>query len=196
MKNKEFVLKLLKENNNILKSSDLKKYNINNTVLIRLMNDGVIERIAKGLYIDSNSIEDEFYTFQYKCKKAIFSHSTALYFNDLSDRSPIKYMVTVPSGYNSRFIKDDRYVFNYIKKDLYDLGKIKVKTIYQNEVLCYDIERTICDIVRNKDKIDPALFVDAMKRYVLLKNNNYRKLYEYAEKLGIKNEIVKYMEVL
>jgi predicted transcriptional regulator of viral defense system len=196
MLNKEFVLKLLKENNNILKSQDLKKNNIDNKLLIRMMKEGLIERVDKGLYIDANTIEDEFYIFQHKCKKAVFSHSTALYFHDLSDRSPIRYMVTVPSGYNSRLLKDEKYVFSYIKKDLYELGIIKVKTIYQNEVYCYNIERTICDIVRDKDKIDPALFVDAMRRYSKLKDNNYGKLYEYAEKLNVKQEIVKYMEVL
>lgn len=196
MSDKEFVLKLLKENNNILKSQDLKKNNIDNKLLIRMMQEGLIERVDKGLYIDANVIEDEFYTFQHKCKKAVFSHSTALYFHDLSDRAPIRYMVTVPSGYNSRLLKDEKYVFSYIKKDLYELGIIKVKTIYQNEVYCYDIERTICDIVRDKDKIDPALFVDAMRRYTRLKDNNYGKLYDYAERLNIKQEIVKYVEVL
>jgi len=196
MTDKEKVLKILKENNGIVKTEFLKKENIDRKVLLRMVDADIIERIDRGLYIDVNIIEDEFYTFQYKCKKAIFSHSTALYFHDLSDRSPIRYMVTVPSGYNSRLIKEDVYVFNYIKKDLYDLGKIKVKTIYQNEVYCYDVERTICDIVRDKDKIDPALFVDAMRRYVALKNNDYGKLYDYAEKLNIKDEIVKYMEVL
>ena len=196
MADKEKILKILKENNGIVKTKFLKKENIDRKVLLRMVDENIIERVDRGLYIDVNIIEDEFYIFQYKCKKAIFSHSTALYFHDLSDRSPIRYMVTVPSGYNSRLIRDDVYVFNYIKKDLYDLGKIKVKTIYQNEVYCYDVERTICDIVRDKDKIDPALFVDAMRRYVALKNNDYGKLYNYAEKLNIKDEIVKYMEVL
>ncbi|MEG1345075.1 MAG: hypothetical protein RSD14_06250 [Clostridia bacterium] len=49
---------------------------------------------------------DEYYTFQYKCPKAIFSHETALYFHDLSDRTPIIFMVTVPSNYNTRQLKD------------------------------------------------------------------------------------------
>ena len=61
------------------------------------------------VYIDSTKIEDFYYVFQYKCPKAIFSHETALYFNDLTDRTPIEFMVTVPSKYNSRLLKDANY---------------------------------------------------------------------------------------
>lgn len=196
MTNKEVVLKLLKDNNGILKSQDIKKYGIDNRVLVRLENEGALERVERGLYIDSNSIEDEYYVFQYKCKKSIYSHSTSLYFHDLSDRTPIKLMITVPSGYGSTLISNEKYVFSYIKDELYELGKTKVKTIYGNEVYCYNIERTICDIVRDKNKIDPALFVQAMRSYCRRKNNSYGKLYEYADKFGIRDEISKYMEVL
>ena len=105
-------------------------------------------------------------------------------------------MVTVPSGYNSRLIKDNQYKFSYIKDDLYDLGKIKVKTPYGNEVYCYDIERTICDIIKDKNKIEKYQFTDALKRYMDLKIKDIPKLYEYAKKFNIKDEVKKYIEVL
>ena len=76
------------------------------------------------------------------------------------------------------------------------MGKIKVKTPYGNEVYCYDIERTICDLIRDKEKIESYQFTDAMQRYARLKNKDINKLYEYAEKFNIKEEVRKYMEVL
>lgn len=196
MNEEERVLNLISKNNGILKVEQLKQINVNNITLTRLIKKGLVERVARGMYIDINTIEDSYYIFQYKCPKAIFSHSTALYFHDLSDRTPIKFMITVPTKYNSRLLKDKKYVFSYLKKELYEIGKIKIKTAFQNEVYCYDMERTICDIVRDKDKIDPALFADAMKRYIDRKDKKINKLYEYAEKFNIKNEIRKYVEVL
>jgi len=196
MNEEERVLNLISKNNGILKVEQLKGINVNNITLTRLVKKGVIERVARGMYIDVNTIEDSYYIFQYKCPKAIFSHSTALYFHDLSDRTPIKFMITVPAKYNSRLLKDKKYVFSYLKKDLYEIGKMKIKTSFQNEVYCYDMERTICDIVRDKEKIDSALFADAMKRYIDRKDKRINKLYEYAEKFNIKNEIRKYVEVL
>ena len=156
----------------------------------------MIERVAKGLYIDSSKMEDSYYIFQYKCPKAIFSHETALYFHDLTDRTPIEFMVTVPSKYNSRYLKSSEYKFSYIKDELYEIGIEKVRTPYNNEVYCYDIERTICDIIRDKNKIEKYQFMDALKRYSNLKVKDISKLYKYAEKFNIKSEVKKYIEIL
>ena len=196
MNDEEKDLELMKKNGGLIKTSDATSQNINKMALVRLVKKGLINRLEKGLYIDAEKIEDSYYVFQYKCPKAIFSHETALYFHDLTDRTPIEFMVTVPWGYNSRLIKDNQYKFSYIKDDLYDLGKIKVKTPYGNEVYCYDIERTICDIIKDKNKIEKYQFTDALKRYMDLKIKDIPKLYEYAKKFNIKDEVKKYIEVL
>lgn len=196
MKQEDIVKKYIEQKKGVLKTSELKKAGIDTITLTRLVKKGVIERIARGLYIDINTFEDSYYIFQYQCSKAIFSHETALYFHDLTDRTPIKIMATIPSGYNTKFIKDKNYLFSYLKQELCDLGKIKVKTPYGNEVYCYDMERTICDLIRDKEKIESYQFTDAMQRYAKLKNKDINKLYEYAEKFNIKEEVRKYMEVL
>lgn len=196
MNEEEKVLELMKENNGIVKTCEIKKIKVNKMSLTRLVKKGLIERVARGLYIDANNFEDSYYIFQYLCPKAIFSHETALYFHDLTDRTPIQLMITVPSGYYTRYLKDKNYKFSYVKEDLYNLGKVKILTPYGNEVYCYDKERTICDLVRNKEKIETYQFIDAMKRYAKSKDKNIIKLYEYAEKFNIKEEMKKYMEVL
>lgn len=196
MKDEEKVLELIKNNNGIVKTEELSKMNINTVSLTRLLRKGLIERVARGLYTSSNNIEDSYYIFQYKCPKAIFSHETALYFHDLSDRTPIDLMVTIPSGYNSRLLKASNYKFSYIKEDLHEMGVIEMKTPYGNNIRVYDIERTICDIIRDKNKIEKYQFTDALKRYAKLKVKDISKLYKYAEKLNIKEEVKQYIEVL
>jgi hypothetical protein len=57
---------------------------------------------------------------QYKCKKAIYSHETVLFFHNLSDRTPLTFMIIVPSGYYSR----------YLKEELYSLRIIEIKIKY------------------------------------------------------------------
>ena len=196
MKDEEKVLKIIKNNNGLVKTSDITSNSINKMSLLRLAEKGEIYRVERGLYIEANKMEDPYYIFQYKCPKAVFSHETALYFHDLTDRTPNELMITIPSKYNSRLLKEKKYKFSYIKEELYELGKIKVKTPYGNEVYCYNIERTICDIVRDRSKIEDYQFVDALKRYVRLKNKDLTKLYEYAEKFNIKEDVKKYIEVL
>ena len=196
MDNISRVNDLIKKCNGIITNKEVKDIGINTRILTRMVERGLIERVSNGVYIGMEAIEDTYFTTQSICKKGIFSHETALYFHDLSDRMPIKYQLTIPSGYNTRLLKDKKYKFFYIKQDLYELGIIKTVTPHGKTIVLYDVERTICDIVRNKNKIESALFVDAMQRYVDRKDRNFIKLQEYAEKFKIEEEVRKYLEVL
>ncbi len=93
--------------------------------------------------------------------------------HDLCDRTPIKYQLTIPSYYNTKLLKDKSYDFFYLKDELYKIGIIEMKTPYGNKIRVYNLERTICDIIRNKTRIEIALFTDTMKRYA---ERKYRKI--------------------
>ena len=174
----------------------LESLEINSKILTRMIEKGIIERVERGIYISADTLEDKYFVIQTICKKGIFSHETALYFHDLCDRTPIKYQLTIPSYYNTKLLKDKNYDFFYLKEELYEVGIIEMKTPYGNKVKVYDLERTICDIIRNKRRIETALFTDAMKRYAERRDRNSIKLHKYAKLFNIEDEIRKYLEVL
>ena len=187
---------LIKRNNGIIETYQIEEHGINNKVLTRMIERGIIERVARGVYISSDTIEDTYFTTQAICRKGIFSHETALYFHDLCDRTPIKYQITIPSYYNTKLLKDKNYEFFYLKKELYEIGITEMKTPYGNKVKVYDLERTICDIIRNKKKIEIALFADSMIRYAERKDMDSIRLHKYAKLFNIEDELRKYLEVL
>lgn len=47
------------------------------------------------------------YRIQAKNQRIIFSHETALYLHDLTDRDPIELSVTIPYGYNATHLRDE-----------------------------------------------------------------------------------------
>lgn len=78
---------------------------------------------------------------------------------------------------------------HYIKKELHELGKIEVTTRFGNKVYCYDKERTICDLIANRKKVDADIFTVALRNYMKSINQNKEILYEYAEKMGIEEKV-------
>ncbi|WP_352406684.1 type IV toxin-antitoxin system AbiEi family antitoxin domain-containing protein [Acetoanaerobium noterae] len=197
MSKNDLVLKLLKNNNGLITSLEAKSKGIDNKILQRMEKLGQLERVEHGLYMDSNQMEDEYYLSQYRCKKGIFSHETALYFHELADRTPFQIMITIPSGYNTRLLKEkNKYKFFYVAKNLHTIGKITMKTPYGNEVYVYDKERTICDCLKKKEQLDSDLVNDAVRRYLKTPGSDYAKLIKYAELFNIKELVRKYMEVL
>lgn len=196
MDNIEKIEKLLNKRNGIITTSEVEKLGINSRILTRMIERGIIERVARGVYISTDTLEDKYFITQAICKRGIFSHETALYFHDLCDRTPIKFQLTVPTNYNNILIKNKNYQFFYLKDELYKIGITEMKTPYGNKVKVYDLERTICDIIRSKKKIEIALFVDSMKRYAERKDRDSIRLHEYAKLFNIEDELRKYLEVL
>lgn len=197
MVGRELVFELMKKNNGILESKQAKEAGIDNKILQRLNQSGEIERVGRGIYIDANYMEDEYFITQYRCKKGIYSHETALFFHDLSDRTPLQLMLTIPSGYNTRLLKNkNKYKFFYSNEELYEIGKMNLQSTYGNEIVVYNKERTICDCLRKKDKLDTDLVITAVKQYMKESGSDFAKLLEYAELFNIRELVRQYMEVL
>jgi hypothetical protein len=76
------------------------------------------------------------------------------------------------------------------------MGRIIMKDTYGNNIPVYNVERTICDIIRSRSNIDFQDFQYALKGYDLRKNKDMTLLMEYAEKLRVSKLIRQYMEVL
>lgn len=76
------------------------------------------------------------------------------------------------------------------------MGKTEIKSPQDNLIPVYDIDRTICNIIIDRDKIDKQIFIEALKRYFKSPNKNLRRLITYSRLFKIEDEIRKYMEVL
>lgn len=188
------ILNLFK--NGYLNTKDVVNNNIPRTYLTKLVKEGKIERISRGVYAKKNVLVDEFVVLQSKSKNAIYSNTTALYLYGFSNRIPIKYDITINNGYNGTLQKDNNVNLFYTKKELLYLGVINYKLDSGNIIRVYDLDKTICDIIKNKKKIDAEIFNKAIREYFYSKKKNTLKLYEYAKKMNIYNKVRDTFEVL
>lgn len=196
MKNKDRILKLLSSKNGIILRKDLVKLNIPTMYLSNLVKEGVIERVGVGVYFDRNTFGDDFFKIQTVSKNAIFSNNTALYFHGLSKRTPITYDMTVPHNYNGSLMNNKFINLFRVKKEILSLGVVYMISPQGKEVKLYDKERTICDIIKNKKKIDNEIINQAIKNYISSDDLDIYKLTEYAKKLKVDKKVNKYLEVL
>jgi hypothetical protein len=188
------ILNLFK--NGYLTTKNVTDNNIPRFYLTKLIKENKIERVSRGVYIKRNILVDEFVVLQSKSKYAIYSNTTSLYLHGFSNRIPIKYDITTKSGYKGSLQKVDNVNLFYTKKELLDLGVTYYKLDSGNIIKVYDLERTICDIIKNKKKIDAEIFNKAIREYFYSKKKNTLKLYEYAKKMNIYNKVRDTFEVL
>lgn len=196
MDNYEKILKIMKNNGGYITSKELDSNNIDRYFLTKLMDRKQINRISRGYYGLVNYSTDEYYKIISMSEKAIFSMNTALYLHNLSDRAPLVFDVTVPYYYGGSLRKNKNVNLHFVKDSVLNLGKIEIISPFGMKIKVYDKERTICDIVKNRNNMDMEIFSKALKNYVKSSNKNLRKLMKYAKELKIEKKMKEYMEMI
>ncbi|WP_223643519.1 type IV toxin-antitoxin system AbiEi family antitoxin domain-containing protein [Planococcus sp. 4-30] len=111
------LLDLITKQNGLVLTRDAEAAGIPRYYLTLLARQGLIERVSHGIYVSPETFEDDLYMLQARSPQLIFSHETALYLHDLTDRDPITYSVTVPVGYHNRLLTDGGLQVYSVKKE-------------------------------------------------------------------------------
>lgn len=190
------ILKTIKNNNNMITTAQAVELGFTRALLSRYVKEGLLERGRRGVYILSDSIHDDMYTLMLRSDKIIFSHDTALFLNGLSERTPFTHSVTIPSNRKLSNTLQDECVCYYIKPELHQVGAVTRKTTLGNEVRCYNAERTICDLLRSRNRLDEETVISAIKNYAVSPEKDLNVLAVYASQFGVDKVLRRYMEVL
>ena len=198
IRKRELLIRKIKENNGIITTKEVINLGIHKDVLKELTIKKELEKITNGLYALPSENIDEYLYFSYRIPKGIFSHETAAYLQGLSTRIPLIYVMTVKVGDNVSRVKSvrDNIIFKYVKKDYYDIGKINMVSPFGREISVYDKERTILDIIKDKDRIDVQVFSEVIKSYFASKEKNLLKLSKYAIMMNMEYALKQYSEML
>lgn len=189
------LIELIEKNGGMITTKRAKEVGITNMYFTNLIKKGKIERIRNGVYVNVDQFGDEYYLFQAKFPNAIFSHNTALYFHNLTERTPSKLDVTVYRGYNPHTFPDNIKV-HYVMKNNLDLGIEKMTSPQGMEVSCYNLERTICDVIKNNTSIDDETRNKSIKEYLKSGKMNEEKLLTYAKQLKCLKKLEIILEVI
>lgn len=194
--NEAAIQQILKNNNGIVTTTQVTEAGIPRRCLSAMVESGAIYRVDRGIYALPEVWEDELFFMQYRFSKGVFSHETALYLHGMTDRTPIRYTMTFPFGYNTGSVKKQGIIAKLSTEVNYELGIITMSSPSGNPVKVYDIEHTLCDIVKVRHRADIQVINQAMKTYASAKNKDIAKLMNYADRLRVKHKVLKYMEVL
>ena len=185
---------IAKTHGGIIETKIAAQRGISKAMLYKLCKEDKIHRIVKGQYILPDDMQDELLAISNRSERIIFSHETALYLHGISDRTPFEHTVTagcIPSA----AIKSECKVY-YIKPELFELGKTTLRTPAGNDVPAYDLERTICDVIRSRNKLGTETFLAALKMYAASPKKNLNQLNTYAKQMRVEKVLRQYLEVL
>lgn len=165
--------------------------NINPSLFKKFIIDKSLIKQAPGFYSEDGWEIDLYFLFQYRFPKYIFSFFSSLHLLNLLELNEDIIEVTGPTNYRPTELNNPGVVFHTSIPKTYELGITTIKTRYGNTVKAYNLERTICNFLKNKNKFSNEIYLKIIK---ILKKNyqliNFELLKKYGECLNIKNRIV------
>ena len=190
------IQQIYKNNGGLLILREASKQGISKYDFYSFVEENGFERVGRGVYSSADVWLDAMLLIHLRSEQAIFSHETALFLHDMTDREPFIYSVTVKTGYNPHRLKEDGIKVYTIKEELHELGLSEAITPFGHLVPVYDKERTLCDILRNRKNVDKQILQDALKSYSKRQDKDLRRLMSYAETFRVKSILKPYLEVL
>ncbi len=187
---------LILQNQGILTPKSARESGMSKYLFYQFLKEHEYEQIAHGMYAAKDEWVDELKVIHKRCPQAIFSHDEAFYYYGLTDREPLTHTITIYSGYNAHRLRADGIKVYTVKKELLSVGRTMVTDHYGNDIPMYDLERTICDLIRSRNQIEAQDFNAALKAYVSRRDKNLNRLMEYAKLFRVDNVLRRYMEVL
>lgn len=195
MRNYTKLLELAKQNNGYVFTKDLSQNKIAKDYLKFAVEDGILEKVARGIYIESDKFVDLLYVYQMNYSKVVFSSFTSAYLWNLTTRDTEIIYGATPLNYFAKASHNNTVLVRE-NDDIYNLGITTIKTMFGNIVKCHDIHRTICDLFSDKYVGDKFVQVEALKNYLKLPNKDTVKLMKYAKVLGVEKQLREKLEVL
>ncbi len=187
---------LAAQHNGYLVTSQVVACGISKPALASYVRRHGMERVARGVYLAQDAWEDALYQLHLSNTRIVFSHETALHLHGLMEREPKVVNVTVCAGYNATHLRRSGVRVFQAGRDFYELGAMEVQTPYGNTVRAYDMERTLCDVIRRKGKMDVQVFRHAVREYMASDEKDLGRLMSHAKKLRVEGAVRTYTEVL
>ena len=190
----EIIKELLKLNNGYVTSKLVTSLGIHRMYLKIMVEKGLLKKVGTGIYMSVDGKQDDYFIFSLDLENIIYSHFSALFLQGFSKNKSSKFYITVCNNYFNYKLKKHN-VF-YVNKDIYELGLIEVKTKFGNIVKAYDLERSICDVIKSRKRLDLDMVKYSIKKYLKSDKRDMKKLFWYAEKLGCKDEVIDIISLL
>ncbi|MDO4544184.1 MAG: type IV toxin-antitoxin system AbiEi family antitoxin domain-containing protein [Clostridia bacterium] len=190
------IIEMAKSGNGTVTAQAVARAGFSHGNLKHLVDKGLLEKVARGVYVLPDAWGDEMFNLQSRFKRGIFSHESALFLWGLTDKTPSSYSMTFPTSYNLSKPKAENVRCKQCKTEWYELGVETVETPNGNLVRAYNRERTLCDLLRPNSASDIQAISGAFKQYAGSASKNIPLLSEYAQKLGVASKVRSYLEVL
>ena len=195
MKIETTTLKNLYEGKSIITTKELIEKDYSHYFIKKMQQEGYLSKIKRGIYSINSNIKGQYSEIKAIVPNGIFCLLSAAYIHELTTFIPKDYQLAISN-------KSKIVLPTYPSIKLYYWSRKRLETgIIEKEIegvamKIYDIEKTVCDIIRYRNKIGLNTVKEILKAYLKSKDKNLSVLNQYAKELGNSKLITTYISIL
>ena len=193
MKNR--IKEIFEKNEDVVSMGTLLESGINHYQINKLLDDGTIFKLKHGVYKWKNDDENEWLDITRIVPYGVLCLFTACFHYELTTFVSSEYHIAIPKKSKIVLPNYPPIKLYYWDRMGFNLGIIET-TIEQTKVKMYDLEKTVCDIMRFRNKVGIDIAKEVLKNYLKRPDRNIAKLNEYARKVNISSILTQFLTAL
>jgi predicted transcriptional regulator of viral defense system len=189
------ILKILEENKGYLYSKQLST-RTQHYQLKKMLDKGEIIQVKRGLYRSAQIFEaDNLGEVCRMIPSGVICMFSAWQYYNLTTHLPSFIHIAV-QGKQKIVLPDYPPVKLYYWSNQYQNMAIKTIVHLGETINIYDLEKSVCDVVRFRNKVGIDITSEVLKNYLKRDDRNLDLLMKYATKLRISDIITQYLNVM
>ena len=193
------ILQVFESNNGYAFTFQLVEQGIAPQYLVKLLSEGVIEKVKHGVYKLSDTIpviaNESFINICKFFPKAVICLESALAYYDFSTLNPHQVSVAIERDSKVKLPQYPPMKLYYFSDKMLNLGIEQVNT-ERGAFRIYSKEKTVCDCVRFRNKLGTDIVKEVIWGYIRSKGKNLSLLMTYAKVCRVEKILKQYLEVL
>ena len=195
MSKRAHIKKIFKLKGGLIKLEDITSQGINKYHLKKLVDNGEVEKIQHGIY---KLVEYQIHGFV-ELKKIVPNGVICLFsaWNNygLTTYIPHEFHVAIEKKSKIKLPDYPPIKLYYWDSSILKLGVVK-ETIDNIKIEIYDIEKSVCDAVKFRNKIGKDILNEILTNYLKRQDKNIDKLIKYSKQLRVETVLKNYLDVL
>lgn len=190
--NKNTIIDTIQKRGGFITTSEIKDRS-EYEQLRRATDNGTLMRIRKGVYVETSALANNMIDVERIIPNGVLCLYSAFSHYELSTQVPSATCIAIEAKRKVRLPEYPPIELFFWKPENLNFGIIQ-KQISGYIVRITDMERTVCDAVKYRNKIGLDVCGEIIDNYLKKENRNISLLHDYAKRLRVKNILTKYLE--
>ncbi len=188
------IAEYMASNGGFISSAGAKKVSMYRE-LLEGTKSGQIVRVRQGIYALNEGMARQMIDVETIIPGGVLCLYSAWAYHELTTQIPQAYHIAIER--NRRVVLPDfpPIELSYMKQNVYELG-VEEAEIDGFKVKVYNLEKSVCDAIKHRNKIGLDVSAEIFKNYLARKDRDITRLYEYAYQLRVgkrMDELIKFM---